>query len=51
MYTFQTYPDLAKATIDERLRRAPHAGVRRAARLISLEIHRSRQADHGRRER
>ena len=23
MYTFQTYPDLAKATIDERLRRAP----------------------------
>ena len=26
MYTGQTYPDLAKATIDERLRRAPHTG-------------------------
>ena len=47
MYTFQTYPDLAKATIDERLRRAPQTGVR----LISLEIHRSRQANHGRRGR
>jgi len=26
MYTYQTYPDLAKATIDERLRRAPQTG-------------------------
>ena len=44
MYSNQTYPDLAKATIDERLRRAPHTGIRRSARLISLEIRRSRQA-------
>ena len=43
MFTNQTYPDLAKATIDERLRRAPQTGVRRSARLISLEIRRSRQ--------
>ncbi len=52
MYTHQTYPDLAKATIDERLRRAQQqTGIRRSARLISLEIRRSRQADHGRHER
>ena len=51
MYTNQTYPDLAKATIDERLRRAPQTGIRRSARLISLEIRRSRQADRGRHER
>jgi hypothetical protein len=51
MYTNQTYPDLAKATIDERLRRASQTGIRRSARLISLEIRRSRQADHGRHER
>jgi hypothetical protein len=51
MYTSQSYPDLAKATIDERLRRAPHTGIRRSARLISLEIRRSRHAEHRRTER
>jgi hypothetical protein len=51
MFTYQTYPDLAKATIEERLRRAPHTGIRRSARLISLEIRRSRHAEHRQQER
>jgi hypothetical protein len=51
MFTNQTYPDLAKATIEERLRRAPHTGTRRSARLISLEIRRSRRAEHRQQER
>ena len=51
MFTNQTYPDLAKATIEERLRRAPHTGTRRSARLISLEIRRSRHAEHRQQER
>jgi hypothetical protein len=51
MFTNQTYPDLAKATIEERMRRAPHTGTRRSARLISLEIRRSRRAEHRQQER
>jgi hypothetical protein len=51
MYTQQTYPELAKATIEERMRRAPRTGMRRSARLISLEIRRSRHAEHARTER
>jgi hypothetical protein len=51
MFTQQMYPDLAKATIEERLRRAPHTGIRRSARLISLEIRRSRHAEHRQQER
>ena len=51
MFTYQTYPDLAKATIEERMRRAPHTGIRRSARLISLEIRRSRHAEHRQQER
>jgi hypothetical protein len=51
MYTQQTYPDLAKAMIEERLRRAPQTGIRRSARLISIEIRRRRHAEHGRSER
>jgi hypothetical protein len=51
MFTIQTYPDMAKATIEERMRRAPHTGTRRSARLISLEIRRSRRAEHRQQER
>ena len=51
MFTIQTYPDLAKATIEERMRRAPHTGTRRSARLISLEIRRQRHAEHRQQER
>jgi hypothetical protein len=51
MYMQQTYPELAKAMIEERLRRAPRTGTRRSARLISLEIRRSRHAEHAPSER
>lgn len=38
----------SKANTAERHRTKPATGIRRSARLISLEIRRSRQADHRR---
>ncbi len=45
MYQAQHYA-LARAVIAQRVRPKPVQGVRRGARLISLEIRRSRQAEH-----
>ncbi len=39
---------LSKADQQERLRSKPMTGIRRSARLISIEIRRSRDADHRR---
>ena len=50
MFTYQTYPDLAKATIEERLRRAPHRHPPQRSTDL-LEIRRSRHAEHRQQER
>jgi hypothetical protein len=38
----------SKADQQDRLRHRPPTGIRRSARLISIEIRRSRDADHRR---
>ena len=45
MYHLQ-HQDLARAEVERRLRTRPVEGIRRSARLISLEIRRSRRAGH-----
>jgi hypothetical protein len=39
-------PSITKMAIDERIHNRPPIGFRRSARLISIEIRRSRQAGH-----
>jgi hypothetical protein len=41
-------PTVVRADQQQRLRTTPPRGIRRSARLISLEIRRSRQAHHQR---
>lgn len=42
------HEELARAHIEQRLRPRKVEGIRRSARLISLEIRRSRRAGHSR---
>ncbi|MEO7235961.1 MAG: hypothetical protein ABIW80_11390 [Lapillicoccus sp.] len=39
---------ISKTDQQDRLRQRPSTGIRRSARLISIEIRRSRDADHRR---
>ena len=40
------YPTVAKMAMEERFRTKQPTGIRRSARLISLQIRRSREAGH-----
>lgn len=40
--------DVLRESVAQRVRQQPVQGVRRSARLISVEIRRSRRADHTR---
>lgn len=49
MYPTQaTSHESAKAAIEARYQRAPRTGIRRSARLISMEIRRSRRTHQSR---
>ncbi|MEO8828689.1 hypothetical protein [Lapillicoccus sp.] len=38
---------VVQAAVEQRIRPRPVTGIRRSARLISIEIRRSRRANHG----
>ncbi len=46
MYQSQHF-EVVKAAVEQRVRPRPVSGVRRSARLISIEIRRSRRHNHG----